>query len=1078
MSELFGGVTEATRSVMAKNTASRSYFKKILAGTSALVAVAGIGLIAGQAQADILTSLGSTGDLSSWTTYGTVAPHNSTVSLTLGTTPFTLTPATGHYMASIEPTGGAVSKTNIDSILGLTSGTFNSLVSGLSGGNQATNFGVLTQSQVLAAGNYTFYWSYAAQDYYPYNDGVMFSLAGNGVNELDILACNGPDGPPGTLVVGDYGATQWASSSFSIATAGTYQIGFASYNWKDTSVDPIFFVSDAGGTVTSPSSSSPIDTTSPYYLASNLGTTVTSDFQGGTLRVDAGGTIASDFSVGAYAGNTIDAYGNDATFSGTLSGTGGLTFTDSTADGHTITLTGTNTYNGATAIDSGVTLALTGTGSIANSAVGVDGTFDISGTTAGASIVSLSGSGSVLLGGQTLTLSAATGTFGGGIGGTGGLTVAGGSETLTGINTYSGATAIDSGATLYLTGTGSIADSVDPTVNGTFDISGTTGGTSVTSLSGSGTVVLGSQTLTLTNAFETFSGVIGGTGGLTVAGGSETLTGANTFTGVTTISAGTLQVGAAGTTGSIAGASIVDNGALVFNRTNSLTYAGVISGTGTLTQAGIGTLILNGVNTYTGLTTVAAGKLEVGDSSHTTAKVAGAVTIANGTTLLGYGTVGGAVSNTAGGTVAPGSSAGIGTLTVGSYTQGSTGTLAVEVSPITASLLNVNGAASLGGTLSATFDTGSYKPAILPVVRASSISGTFNTFLTAGTSSDFVYGIYYAPSDKEVDIVISPKSAGQVYGDVITSALDNADALNSVAFDHAAFEGCAPIGDSSADTANKCDRWTFWSRGLGGTAHTDAGDGAAAFNSQTWGVIGGVDYHLNEGASLHGALGYTSGKVNVTGANTKADTDAVFISFTGHQPGQVATLDAGAFYATGSADVTRDSGVGSTTASNSGNTASGFSFQVSHPLVGGDVVPFIRGTFSFLSYGPINETGGGALGLSGDHGRYTSNRYDFGLQLNHTYTTDDGIILRPQLLAALEDNGSSPLAPSVAMRLTDSLNTDFVATTPAPNRVAALIRLGLEAKLSQVWSVDAGFDGRYSGNQQQHLFYLDAAYHL
>ncbi len=43
----------------------------------------------------------------------------------------------------------------------------------------------------------------------------------------------------------------------------------------------------------------------------------------------------------------------------------------------------------------------------------------------------------------------------------------------------------------------------------------------------------------------------------------------------------------------------------------------MISGTGTLTQAGTGTLILTGANTYTGGTTVSAGTLQIGNGGTT-----------------------------------------------------------------------------------------------------------------------------------------------------------------------------------------------------------------------------------------------------------------------------------------------------------------------------------------------------------------------------------------------------------------------------------------------------------------------------
>ncbi|WP_175770417.1 hypothetical protein, partial [Burkholderia ambifaria] len=71
-----------------------------------------------------------------------------------------------------------------------------------------------------------------------------------------------------------------------------------------------------------------------------------------------------------------------------------------------------------------------------------NGTFDVSGTTSGATINALTGTGAVALGGQTLTLANASGTFSGAIGGTGGLTVAGGTQTLSGANGYTGATSI------------------------------------------------------------------------------------------------------------------------------------------------------------------------------------------------------------------------------------------------------------------------------------------------------------------------------------------------------------------------------------------------------------------------------------------------------------------------------------------------------------------------------------------------------------------------------------------------------------------------------------------------------------
>ncbi len=111
-------------------------------------------------------------------------------------------------------------------------------------------------------------------------------------------------------------------------------------------------------------------------------------------------------------------------------------------------------------------------------------------------------------------------------------------------------------------------------------------------------------------------------------GGTTVMTGDNTYTGGTTISAGTLQIGAGGTSGRIVG-NVVNDGALVFNRSDASSFNGVISGSGSLRQAGSGTLELTGINTYAGGTAISGGTLRVAGD--------GALGMANGTLSLDGG---------------------------------------------------------------------------------------------------------------------------------------------------------------------------------------------------------------------------------------------------------------------------------------------------------------------------------------------------------------------------------------------------------------------------------------------------------
>jgi outer membrane autotransporter protein len=187
---------------------------------------------------------------------------------------------------------------------------------------------------------------------------------------------------------------------------------------------------------------------------------------------------------------------------GVISGPGGISITS----GGSATLSGTNTYTGPTTVSAGGQLFVVGPGSIANSAVTANGTFDISGTNTGApstslsgstpaalggqaptnagvTITSLSGSGQVALGGRALTLTNAGGMFSGTIadgglsGGTGGgLIINGGSQTLAGTNTYTGQTTIYAGSLLV---DGSVTSKVTVNSGGVLGGNGTVGSVNV-----------------------------------------------------------------------------------------------------------------------------------------------------------------------------------------------------------------------------------------------------------------------------------------------------------------------------------------------------------------------------------------------------------------------------------------------------------------------------------------------------------------------------------------------------------------------------------------------------------------------
>ena len=286
-------------------------------------------------------------------------------------------------------------------------------------------------------------------------------------------------------------------------------------------------------------------------------------------------------------------------------GWGGLSFITEQGQ-HTATASGSSTFDIYGGITVNETLTLNN-GSLINSAVGTTSVFDsgIAGIDFGTDNATAPGTTTPI----TVTFTGGSGT---GASGTAG-TVAGNTAPLSGGNAQNLYTQMLNAGSGYAPGAGI------PTVVITQG-SGTIGGT--TSAVVSQLILTGANNFIGGNGNLTINALISGGGGfITIGTGTVTLTMADTYTGTTGISAGsTLQLGngASGYDGMIAGSpALADNGTLIYDQFGSYTYAGPISGTGSVTVEGSGTQTLAGANTYTGPTTIVAGStLQLGNGTN------------------------------------------------------------------------------------------------------------------------------------------------------------------------------------------------------------------------------------------------------------------------------------------------------------------------------------------------------------------------------------------------------------------------------------------------------------------------------
>ena len=374
------------------------------------------------------------------------------------------------------------------------------------------------------------------------------------------------------------------------------------------------------------------------------------------------------------------------------------------------------------------------------------------------------------------------------------------------------------------------------------------------------------QSVTLATALTSSGGTL-----TKLGSGALTLTAAESYTGGTTISAGTLQLGNGTIShdGSVTG-NIADSAAVLYDLYGTQTYAGVISGAGSLTMSGSGTLILIAANTYGGGTTVSGGKLQLGDgtSTHDGALVgnignSGSVVF----DLYGSENYSGVISGTGtltklgGGTLALG-----GVNTYGGGTTLSGGTLQLAVS----NALPTSTPVTMSANSHATLDLNGYSQTI------DNLTGDTTSAVTLGSGAiTFVgaSGYYYGPISGTGSVVVNGWLVLDGANSYTGGTTVNSGSYFSFDYDHV----MPSAGTLTVNAGGQVDLYGTHQvvAGLsgGGVVYSDNSPGVGTLEvavpgSTTSTFAGTIQDYLNDSAGKVSLLTSGTGTLALTGANT------------------------------------------------------------------------------------------------------------------------------------------------------------------------------------------------------------------
>ena len=618
-------------------------------------------------------------------------------------------------------------------------------------------------------------------------------------------------------------------------------------------------------------------------------------------------TGSGALSIGGNTTLTLSSAGN--TFSGGLTISNGSTLRAASVGAGTINLSGTLASDNSTARTFTNTVTLGGNVILGEASTGTGD-------------VTLSGGFGLGSTARIVTVNNAHSTISGVVSGSGNFTKTGtGSLTLAGNNTFSGILTVAEGKLTINTindasANGTLGNSANAVVLGS---SGQTGflhytGGKIGSTKRFTAAAGGTAGIEVSNASTTLSlaGVIDGSGNVQKGGaGTLLLEAPNTFTGTLSVHDGTLEIETinnnsqngtlgnsthavglgktntsntatllyTGTTNASTTKGFVlesdSSGAGVINVSNAvaLTVSGAVTGGGRVQKAGVGTLILSSNNSYTGATTVSAGRLVVNGTN-----TSSAVTVNSGASLGGSGKVG---ALTVSGLVAPGNS--IGTLSAGSTVFNGGGSFELEVFNWTSTagtgwdLLAITGDLTLSNTAGSPFTINlvSLQNSTTPGLSTNwnpnvNFTNTFVTYSGSLLGNAFATNLFTVHTGSFSNTINGTFSITNVSGGL--ALLYTTSFVPSSTYNWSA-------GSGSWGTAGN---WTNGAAPTNGASIIFSGAGGASTNSSTVSSIQGIVFTNSAGAYTVSGSALAVGSGGISNASSAAQIISNNLSLSGN----------------------------------------------------------------------------------------------------------------------------------------------------------------------------------------------------